>query len=587
MPNSPSPSQSENPGFSIRASIIAIFLSLFLLGSSSYIAIKLGVVPWPIIFSVIVSGGVIKVLSRGRTVSMHEINVAQAGASIGGLVAAGVIFTIPGIIYLNQSRGLQIPWPDPYLLALGTAVAGLLGVLLSVPLKATFVDREKLPYPSGMAGAELLKLGKTGGKMLFGVTVIGALAGIFALLRDLYFPAGLALTGLAAAGFFITLYPLPMALGSGYILGEKASLSWFGGAAIGWLIIVPILFRGGFDAEASRQFVQNLGMGLVLGSGIGFFAGYIVPRFKNIFLPIFQNAGKMKLLYPLYSLVSIAVLLVMQVPLLAAILAVAFVWVMVAVAARMTGETNIDPLEQFGIFTGLVIAFVYGLLQMELSMSASFMIVMFVSVACAIAGDAGHDYKSAAIVGTRFHDIVKVDLITVVVAGLAAPFVLELIRTGFADSLFTPETPAPQAQLVAGSIFGFTYPNVFLTGFILAFAFEIANLFLPQKFQNKAMLMPLGIGLFLGLRMAIPLAIGALVKIIIDKKYGDQYHTGILIAAGIMGGEGIAGFLAAGLTTAGLAFATGVYILLAPFALLAVIAAALYRKRARAQYTKR
>ena len=569
----------EKPGFTTRAAIIAIFLTLFLLGSSSYIAIKLGVVPWPIIFSVIVSGGIIKVLSRGRAVDMHEINVAQAGASIGGLVSAGVIFTIPGIIYLNQTRGLHIPWPDPYLLALGTIVAGLLGVLLSVPLKTTFVDQEKLPYPSGMAGAELLKLGKTGGKMLFAVTVIGALAAIFALLRDLYFPAGWALTGLAAAGFFITLYPLPMAIGSGYILGEKASLSWFGGAVIGWLLIVPILFNNGFDAEASRQLVQNLGMGLVLGSGIGFFIGYIVPRVKSIFLPVFQNSGKMKLLYPLYSLISIIALVVMQVPLLAAVLAVLFVWMMVAVAARMTGETNIDPLEQFGIFVGLVIALVYSLLQLELSMSSSFIIVMFVSVACAIAGDAGHDYKSAAIVGTRFRDIVKIDLITVVVAGAAAPFVLELIRTGFADTLFTQETPAPQAQLVAGSIFGFTYPKVFIAGFVIAFVFEMVNLFLPPRLQNKALLMPLGIGLFLGLRMAIPLAIGALIKIIIDKKYGDQYHTGILVAAGIMGGEGIAGFLAAGLTTAGLAFATGVYILLIPFTLLAILAAVLYWRR--------
>lgn len=578
MPKVNNTSQTETPGFTTRAVIIAIFLTLFLLGSSSYIAIKLGVVPWPIIFSVIVSGGVIKLLSRGKGINIHEINVAQAGASIGGLVAAGIIFTIPGIIYLNQTQNQQIPWPDPYLLALVTVVAGMLGVLLSVPLKATFVDKEKLPYPSGMAGAELLKLGKTGGKILFGVTVIGALAAIFALLRDLYFPAGLTLTGLAAAGLFITLYPMPMGLGSGYILGEKASLSWFGGAVIGWLIIVPLLFNNGFEAASSRQFVQNLGMGLVLGSGIGFFVGYIAPRFKSIFLPIFQTSGKMAWLYPIYSIASVIVLTVMSVPLLAAILAVMFVWIMVAVAARMTGETNIDPLEQFGIFVGLVIAFVYSLLQMELSMSASFIIVAFVSVACAIAGDAGHDYKSAAIVGTRFRDIVKVDLITVVVAGLAAPFVLELIRNGFASTLFTPETPAPQAQLVASSIFGFAYPNVFLTGFAIAFVFEMVNLFLPQKFQNKAMLMPLGIGLFLGMRLAIPLALGALIKIIIDRKYGDKYHTGILIAAGIMGGEGIAGFLAGGLTTAGLAFATGVYVLLVPFVVLAIVAGVMWVK---------
>ena len=68
--------------------MIAVGLTLFLLTSSSYIAIKIGAQPWPIFFSVIISGGVLKVLSGSQKTSVHEINVAQAGASIGGLVAA-------------------------------------------------------------------------------------------------------------------------------------------------------------------------------------------------------------------------------------------------------------------------------------------------------------------------------------------------------------------------------------------------------------------------------------------------------------------------------------------------------------------
>ncbi|MGH7601535.1 MAG: hypothetical protein ACREOI_34680, partial [bacterium] len=70
------------PGFTARAVMIAVALSLFLLASSSYIAIKIGAMPWPIIFSVIVAGGVLRL--RSKQVNVHEINVAQAGASIGG-----------------------------------------------------------------------------------------------------------------------------------------------------------------------------------------------------------------------------------------------------------------------------------------------------------------------------------------------------------------------------------------------------------------------------------------------------------------------------------------------------------------------
>jgi uncharacterized oligopeptide transporter (OPT) family protein len=548
------------PGFTVRATIIAVALSLFLLASSSYIAIKIGAMPWPIIFAVIVAGGVLRL--RSKQVNVHEINVAQAGASVGGLVASGIVFTIPGIIFLNDTQGANIAWPSVWMLALITIAGGVLGVALSVPLKKTFIDQENLPYPAGMAGAELLLLGKQGGKMLFAIIAIGAAAGVFALLRDIYFPAGFTIGALTAAGIFLRFYPMPLAISSGYILGPKAGFSWFGGAIIGWLFIIPILMSRQFSSASAIAWTQNLGMGMVLGSGLGFFASYLIPRFKVIFLPLLRSDRRYSFFLPLISVLSAITLMLADVPVLAACLAVLGVWIMVAVAARMTGETNIDPLEQFGIFIGLVIAFIYSSFALQLTPFASFMIVAFVSVACAVAGDIGHDYKSAQIVGTRFMDIVKVDLLAVIAAGLAAPFVLELIKTSFANQLFTPLMPAPQARLVAGSIFGFQYPNLFLAGLGLAFLFEIANAFLPENRRNQVLMMPLGIGLFLGMGLAIPMAIGAIIRVIMDKKYPHAYHTGLLIAAGVMGGEGIAGFTAGALTTTGLPYATGAQILL-------------------------
>jgi uncharacterized oligopeptide transporter (OPT) family protein len=571
----------EKPGFTLRAAVIAIGLSLFLLASSTYIAIKIGALPWPIVFSVIVSGGVLKLLSGTRKVSVHEINVAQAGASIGGLVAAGIAFTVPGIIFLNQSKGLEIAWPNPWILGLLTALAGLLGVLLSMPLKYTFVDREKLPYPAGTAGAELLKLGKTGGRQLMLIVAVGAVAGIFALLRDVYLPAGFTFITLTAVGIYLTLYPMPLAIAGGYILGPRAGLSWFAGALIGWMFLIPLLIRSGLAFNSAKNLAQNLGMGMVLGAGIGFLVGYVLPRTRQIFAPVFKEHRKFARLFPLLSLLGMGMLFLAGVPLLAAFLAVGGVWMMVAVAARMTGETNIDPLEQFGIFVGLVIAFVYTLASLELSMYASFMIVAFVSVACAVAGDAGHDYKSAGIVGTRFFDIVKVDLIAVIFAGLAAPFVMETIRAGFANELFTPVMPAPQAQLVAGSIFGFEYPRVFILGFVIAFVFEIANSFLTPRFKNKVLIMPVGIGLFLGMGLAIPIALGSLIRAYVDRKHSDLYHAVLLIAAGVMGGEGIAGFSAGALTTMGLNFKTGSFSLLIVFGGILMVSLIFYFMRSK------
>ncbi len=551
------------PGFTIRAAVIAVFLSLFLLTCTTYIALKLGIAPWPIIFSVVVSSGFLKVLSRGGTSNIHEINVAQAGASIGGLVAAGVAFTVPGILFLNRTEDLRLSWPNPWLLGALVLLAGVLGIVLSVPLKYTFIDKEELPYPAGTAGAELLKAGKAGGKQLYLVILVGAAAAVFALLRDTTFPAGFSVGWLAMLGIFVTLLPYPLFVAGGYILGTGASFSWFFGAAIGWLVVVPILFQKGYNLQEAQGFARNLGMGIVLGAGLGFFASYVLPRLKEIFAPIFSSDQHYWKSLPLLAGLSIILMVLQNVPVGAAVLSLLGVWMMVAVAARMTGETNIDPLEQFGIFVGLMIALVYSVASLELSPSVSFVIVTFVSVACAVAGDAGHDYKSAHILGTRFSDIIKVDIVAVVFTGIAAPFVLKIITDGFQEHLFTPAMPAPQAQMVAGSIFGFDYPLVFAGGFAVAFVAQILYRFLPVALKSKVLLMPFGIGLFLGLGLALPLALGAVIRVVVDRRRPASYYAGLVLAAGIMGGEGFAGFAAGALTVFGLDFSTGAFILMA------------------------
>ena len=545
------PEEQGQSGFTFRAVIIAILVTLFLLASSSYIALKLGALPWPIILAVIVCTGIIKLLSGRKKLNLHEINVAQAGSSIGGLMASALVFTIPGIWFL-QKQGVEIGNISPWTIALICLVAGILGVLLSVPLRRTFVDEEKLPYPSGTAGAELLKSGKHKGILKIAL-IFGLIAGIFAMSRELYFAAGFTVASLAAFGIYLTLYPMPLAAGVGYILGFNASFSWFIGSVIGWLIIIPLLVTRGFTGNAITL-VQNLGMGLVLGAGLGFFLSYVVPRFKKIFGPVFKfkDAPWYMKFTPIFSLIALVFLIWIGTPLLASIITIVGVWVMVAVAARMTGETNIDPLEQFGIFVTITAILIYSLINGQLSYEFSFLVAFFVSVACAIAGDIGQDYKSAKIIGTKASDIVKIDLIAVVFAAAAAPFVLEVIKKGYLNIMFTPQMPAPQAQLVAGSITGFAFPKVFLTGLLIGVAVEIFYAVL-KKYGKKInfSMMPLGIGMFLGLAISIPLFIGGLIRVFADKKWPKKSHLGIIVAAAIMGGEGIAGFLLAAIFVGG------------------------------------
>lgn len=540
-------------GFSLRSAAVALCLTLFLLTSSSYITLKLGALPWPIIFSAIVSGALLNFIAKlsKKRINIHEINVAQAGGTIGGLMAAGITFTIPGIIYLQQ-KGVDISNINLIPLIFVCFSAGVLGILLSIPIKRLLIDEENLPYPSGTAGAEVVKNEVAGGKNFFLLVITILLIGLFVSLRENYFPTGFLL--FSAIGISLLFYPMPMAIGVGYILGKKASLNWFLGAAVGWILIIPYLINIlNFSQSGATNLVQNLGMGMVLGSGIGFFLATVLPKAKKLFSPLFnfKEKGILKFTLPA-SLFSFFILSLAGVPIFASILAVIGAWIMAVVAARTTGETDIDPLEQFGIIIGLAIIGIFALLHLKLDYLAAFIIICFVSIVCALAGDIGHDYKSAKIIGTKARDIVKVDLISAMTAAIFAPFVLEIIQKSYKEILFTKLMPAPQAQLVANSIIGFEYPKIFLLGALIAFFIIIF-----QKLKKREMpISPIvfGIGMFLGMTLGLLLMLGGLIRYLIDRKFPDFSYSGLLISTGAMGGEGIAGFTLATLFVLGVNF---------------------------------
>ena len=106
----------------------------------------------------------------------------------------------------------------------------------------------------------------------------------------------------------------------------------------------------------------------------------------------------------------------------------------------MTGLTNIDPLEQFGLLSALLITFFFGMANLDLALEHRYIITFFIATATAIAGDIGHDYKSAQIVETDHKQIVIVDLVAAMVVALMIPLLLGVIQSPvIAEKLFTPE----------------------------------------------------------------------------------------------------------------------------------------------------
>lgn len=138
--------------FTWRAILVGVALSVVVAMYSAYAGLKVGGVYWPIITATIMSFGILRVF--GKT-NKNEVNVAATAASTGGLLAAGIIFTVPAIWLL----GLDISVFDITFIAV---VGGLLGVLFAIPLRTEMIERLKLPYPDGTATARVLEAGDEG-----------------------------------------------------------------------------------------------------------------------------------------------------------------------------------------------------------------------------------------------------------------------------------------------------------------------------------------------------------------------------------------------------------------------------------------
>ena len=118
------------PATYLKIFITTLVVTLFLFFTSAYISMKLGAMPWPIVFSIVVSAGLLRLFSRH--VNRHDVNMAQAGGTIGGLMAAAVAFVLPGL-YLRPSSppagGLPSVWVLSRLAGAGVLLLAAAGIL--------------------------------------------------------------------------------------------------------------------------------------------------------------------------------------------------------------------------------------------------------------------------------------------------------------------------------------------------------------------------------------------------------------------------------------------------------------------------
>jgi len=225
----------------LRAIVLGGVITLAFTAANVYIGLKVGLT-----FATSIPAAVISmvVLRLFKSSSIYENNIVQTVASAAGTLAA-IIFVLPGLVMIGWWQGFPY-WTTTAITGLG----GILGVMFSVPLRRTLVVDTDLPYPEGVAAAEVLRVGtgsRTGDaesrKGLSVLMVNGfASAAFFALSKTglvveqaaAYFRVGAGATGISIS--------LSMAMiGAGHLIGISAGLAILTGIIIGSWMLLPIL----------------------------------------------------------------------------------------------------------------------------------------------------------------------------------------------------------------------------------------------------------------------------------------------------------------------------------------------------------
>src|SRR6478736_1662350 len=134
----------------IRGIILGAILTVVLTAANVYAGLKIGLTVATSIPAAVISMAVLKAF---RDSTIQENNIVQTIASAAGTLSA-IVFVLPGLIMVGWWTGF------PYWLSVAViGIGGILGVMYSVPLRRALVTGTDLPYPEGVAAAEVLKVG--------------------------------------------------------------------------------------------------------------------------------------------------------------------------------------------------------------------------------------------------------------------------------------------------------------------------------------------------------------------------------------------------------------------------------------------
>jgi putative OPT family oligopeptide transporter len=531
----------------LRAIILGVILTIVFGAANAYLGLKAGMTVSASIPAAVMSMAILRGLMRRGTVL--ENNIVQTVASAGESLAAGVIFTIPALIFLGMD-------PTVFYIFILALTGGFLGVLLMIPLRKHLIEDEHeiLPFPEGTACAEVLEAGEEGGekaKLVFSGLGVGAffkllMSGfrLFSGNPSFYIPGLRTLLG-----FDIS----PSLLGVGYILGLRIASLVVAGGIFGWFVLIPLIahFKGipveGEEAVFSlwNDYIRYIGAGAVLAGGV-ISLGRSFPAFTSALKAAGQSmtkrskSGDLPMGVTLLGTVVIFLILfifpVYKLSILGAALAIIFAFLFITVSARLVGivGSSSNPISGMTIATLLFVSLIFAKLGISglTGMASALSLGAIVCIAAAIAGDTSQDLKTGFLVNaTPWRQQIS-EFIGVFFSAIFIGWTLLLLHKAY--TLGSRELSAPQAtlmSLVVKGVFEGTMPWILIfSGIFIAISMELFGIHS----------LPFAVGLYLPLELSTTIYVGGLVSKIVG-----QRKEGILFASGLVAGDALLGVILA------------------------------------------
>ena len=230
--------------FTIKAVVTGSVFGIIFGAATVYLALKAGLT---VSASIPIAVMAITLSRLFLRTTILENNIIQTTGSAGESIAAGVVFTLPGFLFLSDPQSAE---NFNYLTILILAIfGGILGTLMMIPLRKPLIVKEHgvLPYPEGTACASVLKAGVRGGEFAKTAFMGLGFAMAYATLQKIFHV-------IAETPYFMTkqanrFFPsakisgeiTPEYLGVGYIVGPKIAGVLVAGSVLSWFVFIPLL----------------------------------------------------------------------------------------------------------------------------------------------------------------------------------------------------------------------------------------------------------------------------------------------------------------------------------------------------------